>query len=240
MSDASEAARRRREIRQKKILENSGQRLGKILGAPADSVASLVDQDSESSALRRAPAFEGANQAAYSVSTTAAGNEASMGTGATSQQTDLLDMLLKAVDQQGAGAAENATAAEEPASHFLSNFFSKWFWLALGILTYVALASPDYSWMVGDSSGSVFSCAFCLHLVLVRLNVISPSPGAASKNKNMNLDQLMILILPSLGLASQDKIHKFVGYKNHLVSFMEKWSMFYSPFLVMRLLNGVF
>ena len=67
MSDASEAARRRREIRQKKILENSGQvrtfkkmllmsctiyncvfqfqRLGKILGAPPEAAASLAAED---------------------------------------------------------------------------------------------------------------------------------------------------------------------------------------------------
>jgi len=234
MSDASEAARRRREIRQKKILENSGQRLGKILGAPPESEASLVTEDGESSALlRRAPAFEGAPKSAYSVSPAAEGAAAGGG----GQQGDLFDMLLKAVDQQQ--QQPQPQQAEE--TDFLSNFVSKWFWLALGILTYVALASPDYSWMVGDSSGSVFSCAFCLHLILVRLNVIRPSAaGGGGGNKKMNLDQLLILVLPSLGLASQDRIHQFVGYKNHLMAFMEKWSMFYAPFLVMRMLSGVF
>jgi len=234
MSDASEAARRRREIRQKKILENSGQRLGKILGAPPEAAASLAAEDGES-AIRRAPAFEGAPKSAYSVSTTS--EDGSGG----NKQNDLLDMLLKAVDPQAENGEDPGQEVEQPSSHFLSNFLSKWFWLALGIITYVALASPDHSWMVGDSSGSVFSAAFCLHLILVRFNVISSSPPAAGrKNKNMNIDQLMILILPSLGLASQDKIHQLVGYKNHLMSFVEKWSMFYSPFLAMKLLNGVF
>ena len=71
------------------------------------------------------------------------------------QAGNILDILLNAAaNQQPEG---DSPVDQSPASSdLMSNFFSKWFWLALGILTYMALASPDYSWMVADSSGSVF------------------------------------------------------------------------------------
>ena len=52
--------------------------------------------------------------------------------------------------------------------------------------------------------------------------------------------QTLLPMLFSMGLASQDKIHQFVDIKNHLMSFAEKWSSFYAPFLVMRVVNGAF
>lgn len=230
MSEAAEARRRRAELRKKKILENSGERLGKILGAPPESNESLANEAiSSESQVRHAPAFEGANVAAYS-------NSVPNGDPG---QGNILDILLNAANQQQENSLGDNSPNQAPPSDFVSNFFSKWFWLALGILTYMALASPDYSWMVADSSGSVFSAAFCLHLVLVKLNVVSGQPSSSGRN-GMNLDQLLILILPTLGLASQDKIHQFVEYKKHFMSFAEKWSMFYMPFLVTRIYNGLF
>jgi len=236
MSEAAEARRRRAELRKKKILENSGERLGKILGAPPDASEALINDDNSSdSPIRRAPAFEGANTAAYSSSSL---EQLPNGDLPGQQAGNILDILLNAAaNQQPEG---DSPVDQSPASSdLMSNFFSKWFWLALGILTYMALASPDYSWMVADSSGSVFSAAFCLHLILVKLNVIGAKPPSSGQNR-MSLDQLLILILPMLGVASQNKIHQFVDYKNHFMSFVEKWSMFYTPFLVTRLLKGLF
>jgi len=65
--DAAEERRRRRELRQKRILENSGQRLGKILGSPPDASESLAESSIGDGAevARRAPAFDGANPSAY-------------------------------------------------------------------------------------------------------------------------------------------------------------------------------
>jgi len=244
--DAAEERRRRRELRQKRILENSGQRLGKILGSPPDASESLAESVGDGAEVaRRAPAFDGANPSAY----LAANQEVLQADPASSTggRGDLFDMLLKTMGEDqaaGGGGAGGGQEEIEPDNSFkaiLTNFFSKWFWLALGILTYAILASPDHSWMVGESSGSVFSAAFCLHLILVKLNVIYAKPKSpGGRNRNMNLDQILIMVLPSMGLASQDKIHQFVDIKNHLMSFAEKWSSFYAPFLVMRVVNGAF
>jgi len=239
MSEAAEARRRRAELRKKKILENSGERLGRILGAPPEADEAPINDDiSSDSQVRRAPAFEGANAAAYSSSTLLSA-EVPPTNGDPSSQGNILDILLNAANQEQEDATEDDSPGQSIAADFMSNFFSKWFWLALGILTYMALASPDYSWMVADSSGSVFSAAFCLHLILVKLNLIGAKPPSSGKNR-MNIDQLLILILPMLGVASQNKIHQFVDYKNYFMSFVEKWSMFYTPFLLTRIYNGLF
>ena len=57
---------------------------------------------------------------------------------------DLFDMLLKTMGEDqaaGGGGAGGGQEEIEPDNSFkaiLTNFFSKWFWLALGILTYAS------------------------------------------------------------------------------------------------------
>ena len=137
----ADAAARRRALRQKRILENSGKRLNRILGVPEG-------KGDEDETERRAPAFEGAPKHAY--------------LGQDSAQTqDLLDKLM--------GGLSDQSQIESPDEEEVGNTFNlfKITWIMLGLMTLMVLNGP-YSWMIGDNSVSVFSAVFCTQIVVAK------------------------------------------------------------------------
>jgi len=219
-----DAAARRRALRQKKILENSGKRLNRILGVPEDQVVDNSEVDGDQP-QRRAPAFEGAPKYAYQ------NGEPNAPGG--SQTNQLLEKLLSGLDDQQQQDGEGGAAPPPPQGFNVQGMI----WLALGVMTQIILAGP-HSWMIGENSMSVFSAAFCLHLLVSKVMGGDPLSRPRGAKGLLNVDTVLQLVLNLCGFKPQS-INQILNLKNYFSSFVEKWSMFYLPFVVMSIVRFI-
>lgn len=207
---AESAAARRRALRQKKILANPEGRINKILGVP--TLEKTCENDD--TLVRRAPAFEGAPKYAYMN-----GQDSSTATNG------LLDQLLQGGD--GVEGHESKRGAEGKTTW--ASILVRIFWILLGTATKVLLSGP-HSWLVGDNSMSVFSLAFCTHLILGRL---LGSEDSVATSKTLQ-DNILELVMKVVGFG-QRNIEQILKMKNYLSSLVETWSLFYLPFMACNL-----